>query len=107
MLKRTPLWLRVVIDGNGKVDALNEVKDEPREGETVYVYALSAYLGATHIRAKKGGGFYPNVEYKLAYEGETGPALYARKGWEAWCESQPWRKEWDKIPLRPLDTTGT
>ena len=39
MLRRAPLFLRVTIDAaGGKVDALDQLDDDPQDGETVHVY---------------------------------------------------------------------
>lgn len=37
-LRRAPVYLRVVIDSAGRVDALDMLDDVPRDGETVHVY---------------------------------------------------------------------
>jgi len=56
-LRRTPVYLRVVIDSHGVVDALDQLDDEVRLGETVHVYRLLDDVGTAIVcsRGKSGG----------------------------------------------------
>ena len=39
-IKRLPMFLRVTIDAAGKVDALDQLDDEPRADEKLFVYRM-------------------------------------------------------------------
>jgi hypothetical protein len=49
MLQRAPLFLRVVIDPSGKVDALDQLTDKPASNEKIFAYVLTAEPGRFHI----------------------------------------------------------
>lgn len=67
MLRRAPVYVRVVIDRSGKVDALNERGDSPRDDETLFVYRHKPGVepSACHLNCgrNKGSGFYAVATY--------------------------------------------
>lgn len=97
-LRRVPIFLRVVMDRRtGRVDALDQLADEPLPGEAVHVYqgvpgtmtALRADIivcvrGADGMqRAATGSGDYrhrPDVD---------GESVRSTTAWRAWCLAQP------------------
>jgi hypothetical protein len=88
-LRRAPLYLRVVIDADGGVDALDLLDDTPDPGEAIYVYRMSANLGSG-IACTRGKGCRPfNMsEYKL--HGQQPPDDVARdfEKWRGWTAAQ-------------------
>jgi hypothetical protein len=89
MLKRTPIFLRVVIDGM-KVDALDQLEDTPLPREKLVAYVAARDLGAIHLNAKGGrGGFYRRAEYKLVPIQPTDGEMRDPESWSRWCHAQP------------------
>lgn len=88
MLRRTPVYLRVVIDRKGKVDALDQLTDTPAAGETCHCYVLARKLGACHIRAGKGrSGFYPVAEYRYRKAQPDQKVMLSNRDWAEWVMS--------------------
>lgn len=89
MLKRTPMFLRVVVQGSN-VDALNELDDTPLPQEQLFAYVAIRNLGSVHINAKGGrGGMYQRVEYRLVLDQPTDGQMRDSESWSNWCHSQP------------------
>jgi hypothetical protein len=69
MLKRAPLWLRVVTDRAGSpaggVDALDQLEDVPNDGEEVFVYERRGGASSVHLRGRTRSisGWYVEAEY--------------------------------------------
>lgn len=91
-LQRAPLFLRVVIDANGKIDALDQLTDEPTETEAIHVYRQVAGSVSSGIACSRdrGGGCRPFVsaDYRVH---ETQPIdMQARdqRLWTEWCEGE-------------------
>lgn len=86
MLKRTPIFLRVVAL-NGKWDALDQPADSPDAAETIFAYKLHEHKGSCHINAGRGrSGFYPIATYRLVPEQPTDATM--REQWTPWCDEQ-------------------
>lgn len=91
-LRRAPLFLRVVLDAGGEIDALDQLTDEPRETEAIHVYrqvlgTMSRGIACTRGR---GGGCreFVSVDYRLH---ETQPTDYEARNqarWGEWCEGE-------------------
>ncbi len=88
MLHRAPIFLRVV-EAAGKWDALDQLNDNPSVHEKLHAYVLAAKPGMCHIRASKGGGFYPIAEYRLVEPQPPESEMRYGKIWCDWCYSQP------------------
>ena len=89
MLKRAPLFLRVVEKG-GEFDALDQLKDTPAPDEKLTAYVLTKKTGLVHINmGRKGGGWYPMAEYKLASVQPYDATMRAADKWRAWCLARP------------------
>lgn len=92
MLQRAPIFLRVVIDQDGTVDALDQLDDEPRPGETVHVYEQ---VPGTHSRAhlcirgegRGASGWYEIAEYTHRPDVD-GEQLRDRDAWQTWADVQ-------------------
>jgi hypothetical protein len=90
-LQRAPQLLRVVIAADGTVDALDQLNDEVRPGETVHVYRMhgdpSYYIACSR---GKGGGCRPGVmaEYKLYDRQPTQEEAADNDRWHDWAHAQ-------------------
>lgn len=89
-LQRTPEYLRVVVAPDGKVDALDQLDDTPREGETIYAYRRlgTAPSGEAFVcgRGQGASGCYQIVGY--GHTEEIHPtALAATDRWQSAVKS--------------------
>lgn len=85
MIRRCPLFLRMVQNARGQWDALDQVEDDPKVGETVYVYER---IPGTHFNAfVRPGGRHEFADYKFIPEAPT-DVLRKREDWQAWCVRQ-------------------
>jgi len=89
-LRRAPLFLRVVIDADGKVDALDQLTDEPTETEAIHVYRLVAGSVSRGFACSRGRGCsqFVSADYRLH---QTQPIdLQARDSvlWREFCEGE-------------------
>lgn len=99
MLKRTPYYLRVCDDGK-KLDALDQVGDEPRPSETLYAYRCVKLEGAIHLNISGGrGGFYPRATYEFVPIQPSQEVMARRSSWQEWCEANL-----PENPPRPITT---
>jgi hypothetical protein len=92
-LHRAPLYLRVVRDTDGKVDALDQLDDRPEIDEEVFAYALTENRGIVHInardnRGRRCGGFFPMTTYQLAITQPTDKTMRDSKAWGEWALGQ-------------------
>lgn len=98
MLKRTPLLLRVVQSKRGEWDALDQLDDVPRAGETITVYRIHPEtVSRYHVRAcrRSGSGFYFRGEYSLFAKQPTDEEARSTAAWQAWAteHAEPISKE--------------
>jgi hypothetical protein len=85
MLRRTPKYLRVVVDQDGAVDALDQLEDAPRPDERVFAYILQENKGSVHLNMGRGrGGFYTLAGYKLISPQPDDTLLRANAAWRRW-----------------------
>lgn len=87
LLRRAPLFLRVVVNSmTGEIDALDQPGDEPRPGEVLHAYVLTARPHWAHIRASKGrGGAYTGGPYKLVEPQPSAKQMATTLAWSLWC----------------------
>jgi len=65
MLRRSPIFLRVVVNSDGKIDALDQPGDQPTATEQIHVYKLEGEVGSCHINRRGGtGGFFTFATYR-------------------------------------------
>lgn len=93
MLKRAPIFLRVVEDNAGKFDALDQPEDTPRPGEKLYAYRIREIPGMCHMsmrgaRGQRTGGFYTIASYELCEEQPHQDFMANADQWGAWCHAQ-------------------
>jgi hypothetical protein len=90
MLRRSPIFLRVVINADGKVDALDRLEDQPTANEQIHVYKLEGKVGTCHInRRGGGGGFFSVATYRYLPQQPQDSDVREIHNWQAWCLSQP------------------
>lgn len=86
MLRRMPYFLRVVIDGRGTIDALDQLSDRPRDGETIYVYRRQKFMGNAHVSISRGrGGFFKVGEYQYFENQPAQSEVFDQDNWVSWC----------------------
>jgi hypothetical protein len=97
-LHRAPVYLRVVIDRQtGAIDALDQLDDEPRPGEAVYVYqgdpdTLNALREDIIVCVRGPDGLEAaataqgDYRHRAAVDGEQ---LRTTAAWRAWATAQP------------------
>lgn len=86
MLKRAPLFLRVVQDGQDW-DALDQVGDRPQPAEVIHVYRLMDLNGTVHLNLGRGrGGWYPRAVYRLHERQPEEAVVRDTPNWQAWCQ---------------------
>ena len=99
-LQRAPYFLRVVIDQAGKVDALDQLDDEIRPGETAHVYYQTKHLGDA-IYCSRGPSRCRRVvsaEYRLYEEQPDQAVLRDNQAWVAWATTTGDRVMGDRKP---------
>lgn len=92
-LKRCPVFLRVVIDAAGGVDALDQLDDAPRPGEAVYVYHRQGAQGCCHIDSRDGQGrrrgeWFATGDYRLHPCQPPAAVLGDTAAWRAWATAE-------------------
>jgi hypothetical protein len=85
-LRRAPIFLRVVIGPRGKVDALDQLDDEPNANESVHVYRKRVDGPRGHVCGRPGGCFELG-EYRYLPDA-PGEELRAKAAWRTWVEQQ-------------------
>lgn len=91
-LKRVPRFLRFVFHPKAKTwDALDQLDDEPREGETVFAARL-ADSGSMHVdgyrNGKRFGEWYKTATYELVEPQPDQSTLRDRGAWQKWATEQ-------------------
>lgn len=86
-LRRAPLLLRVVRDQAGEFDALDQLEDEPREGEAITVYRRIGEAARVHLKMRKGSGWYQLAEYRVLPVQPLDQVARRREGWQAWART--------------------
>ena len=90
---RAPMMLRVVVGSDGAIDALDQLTDSPREGESVFVYMMKGppeptgfWDGRDPKTNRRIGGPFASVAYKLLPDQPSPDRLRTRDAWSSWCE---------------------
>ncbi len=87
MLKRAVRFLRVVVDAKNKVDALDQLYDQPAAGEKIFAYEITANPTMCHLNCGGGrGGFYPIANYRLVPQQPDDATLRDTFSWGEWCQ---------------------
>lgn len=97
MLRRAPIYLRVTFNPAGKVDALDQLDDEPKPDEIVHVYRkVPGTSGKVHVRP---GGCYEMGDYRHVADA-VGDELRDTAAWRSWVA----RVADPRLPLLAEDT---
>jgi hypothetical protein len=90
-LQRAPVYLRVVIDPAGKVDALDQLDDMPEDDEVVYVYTKDpAGSSGTLFACGRGGAGGHSQRGHYRHEAEVdGEAFRDNPDWQDWASNNP------------------
>ena len=96
LVKRSPMWLRAVVNTKtNEMDLLDQIDDEPKKNEAVFIYRLQGEAGYMHVYARgKGGkstsGFYATGQYKfiIANPEIDTKALRDNLAWQVWVAAQ-------------------
>lgn len=90
VLRRAPLFLRVVQAPGGRLDALDQLSDEPQAGERVYVYVKAEDRGHVHLlmSPRSASGWYAMADYRLHAEQPTDNEARDTERWRAWAMAQ-------------------
>lgn len=93
MTRRSPMFLRAIVNAEGKGDVLNELTDTPANTEKVSVYRLASEPGVVHLHMRgKGTGFYLTGDYRHLPDID-GEQLRDTDKWREWCKSQLGKEE--------------
>lgn len=85
-LKRAPLLLRVVVDAEKNVDALDHFDDQPRPGERVFVYKLIGTPTSYRLYgARDVTGWYVDATYHFAVIKVEAATLRSTAAWRRWA----------------------
>lgn len=105
LLRRAPPLLRVVVDGaTGKLDALDQLDDDPEVGEIIHVYQRAGDSEAVFLCSRGPGpsGRYFNATYRHVPDVDVdGEGLEHRLLWQNWCTNRtedPARRDRDRDP---------
>lgn len=88
MLRRAPKLLRVVVSPHGKLDALDQLEDEPRPREKVFVYERVGEPSWVHIKMspRSSSGYYAQVTYRFIDEQPSDGAIRDTRSWRGWAK---------------------
>jgi hypothetical protein len=86
-LQRAPLFLRVVINPAGKIDALDLLDDEPEACERIEVYICRQFRGIIHVsrRPRSESGWYASADYQYLPEQPSEEITRDTDAWQTWC----------------------
>lgn len=90
-LRRVPMLLRVVQDRGGAWDALDQLDDEPRRGESIHVYRRrdDLQVGKYHLLTSRprraGSGWYWMASYCVLPEQPTDDQVRNTAAWQSWA----------------------
>jgi hypothetical protein len=89
-LQRAPIFLRVAIDAVGGVDALDQLDDEPREGETLFAYRVDGHATNYHVRCSRPrrSGWVIKADYLLVDPQPDAATMLDNEAWQRWALSQ-------------------
>lgn len=93
-LSRAPYFLRIVEDAHGKIDALDQLDDEPFDGDKISVYVLHCNRGGAFVdgrdkTGKRFGRFEVMADYVLYCNQPQDSEIRDNAKWQSWCHAQP------------------
>jgi hypothetical protein len=90
VLGRAPWLLRVVRSAAGEWDALDQLGDTPRPGETISVYYRASDVLRYHVLMVKRSqsGWRESADYKLLSEQPPESVVRDTAAWQKWCQHE-------------------
>ena len=93
LLKRSPLFLRVVKDKKGDIDALDLLEDKPEPDETIMVYRLvkrggAAFVDGVDKKGKRWGGRFEIASYTVNQSQPSPEVVRDTAKWRAWTQAE-------------------
>lgn len=94
LLRRAPLYLRVVMDRGGTWDALDQLDDTPTDDEQVHVYRREGPATMVHVDFQRGRGkgprsaWYQGGDYRHVAQQPDEATMRDTVAWRAWCQAQ-------------------
>ncbi len=92
-LSRSPVLLRVTLTQNsGEIDALDQLDDEPRDTERIFVYILDGnssgcFIDGEDKDGKRWGHRHQMAHYKLFEHQPEDAVMRDNARWHEWCKS--------------------
>lgn len=90
-LRRAPIYLRVVIDGE-TVDALDQLDDTPKASETIHAYRVIGKPSWIHLcvrgKDRSGGGYWGAGEYEVCDPQPDEATMRDNERWREWATEQ-------------------
>ena len=92
-LQRSPVFLRIVLSGEGQYDALDQLDDAPAAEECIFAYrVLPDSRGTCHVDAiengRRVGRWYELAKYVLYAIQPLDSVMRDNDKWRAWCAEQ-------------------
>src|SRR4051812_7013019 len=88
-LRRSPVFLRAVLNANGEADALDPVGDEPLADDRVAAYRRASFGGAYFLdwteKGRRRGGRFAIATYAVVAEQPPDEVMRDRAQWQRWC----------------------
>ena len=86
MLRRAPQFLRVVVAPGNKIDALDQLDDQPGAREAIHVYEIEEYRGTVHIscRPRSNSGSYVHATYRHYDPQPADTEIRETAAWRDW-----------------------
>lgn len=94
MLRRAPKLLRVVKSPRGNWDALDQLSDQPKPNEKIFVYQRRDDLevGTYHLcirgKGKKEGGWYARASYSVLPSQPADELVRTTDAWRQWASEK-------------------
>jgi len=89
-LRRSPLFLRVVRSRTGHWDGLDQLDDQPKATETIFVYLRHTQDTPIHFKMQRRSesGWYARATYKLFSVQPADCDARDKFRWQEWCVEQ-------------------
>ncbi len=87
-LRRSPLFLRVVINSRGAIDALDLLTDTPGRSETIHVYLRRGKPMRGFIDGKGISGPFTLASYALHERQPLDEQARDPEAWKAWATAE-------------------
>lgn len=87
---RAPLFLRVVVGEDGKIDALDQLDDKPLPSEKIHVYRMVNDEGTCHIsytdkQGRRRGRWERFSDYVLHEQQPNDVTVRQKAIWQSWA----------------------